>query len=653
MKSVSETIPIPLQQSVSNADGNKTAPLLPVSITSPAGSSAVELVLQGQRFELINSPLVETVRQQLLGESSLIRVSNLAQQPMQATLLQLGEKVVLAVPKELLSSAKLTQTEFAELQTLAKRPQGYPLPVATIDSGKLSFPAGKSMTLPASVQLVNGDYAAKITFVNNRLSLELRPIQNEFQVQLAPAKPTSTVADTSTNLVADKASQSIVVAKNDLSQVSASWLHKLERTPWHSSLSTTTQTQLSLHMSKDDIINLGNANRPLSTTQTAPTPSEQYRATQHQADSATIKQTPIPSSALDQTNQQKADSATIKQTPIPSSALDQTNQQRADSNVNVNVRLSNNLSVNKINVQPVTFGNDFTSQVPESKPTTETDDKAELNNNLMLAKALNKMGLAAQTEAVALPKQSLATALMKALPALTPALLTELVDPDKLQQELTASLNFQPVRVFTTPPSSQSDAIAFMFQLLLGAKPNTTASSDKISQRLKQYLEALQNSSGIGGKLLEALERNRGLESMSHLVNSIRLFQQSSHEIAGQGFYFALPYQLDNHTEQFEGKFEYEDQQAKNQQAKGWRLQLKFALTSGTMLVNAFIQGKSLRLELTSSCESLLQRITTFESLLSNKLSQVGFQVDNIKTTMGNVPASVLPGDHVLVKVQV
>ncbi|KFZ36874.1 hypothetical protein HR45_13815 [Shewanella mangrovi] len=613
----------------------KNAALLPVLVSYTDDS--IDVVIQGQRFTLANSATFdELTRLQLASSDNVLKISSTSNHILQGTMLQLGEKIVLSLPKELLTAAKLTDSELSQLQTLAKREQGYPLPVATISGNKLSFPASNTINLPANVQLNDGNYTAKISLTNNILSLQLQPIKSEIFVQLTPAAPAPMPTSQTPTAIPDAdAMPQIVVAKNDLAQVASSWMHRLERQSWTNTANVEPSASTTSKLTPDAIAEIKAA---------APSPTTTADKGQMQAPKNTPNPTQLQDNlaAANSNVSKKGNDAQIK----PDNGL------VPQISANKPTKASIKAAPTEI-LTPAKAGQTAAEQNVASSELTSQLKKAEFGSNNVLTKALYRMGLTPQTDAVALPKHNLAAALMKALPELTPRLLTELVEPEKLQQELLASLNFQASRVFTTLPPSQSDSIAFMFQLLLGARMNNPTASAPITQRLKQYLESLQASSGLSGKLLEALERSRGLESISHLVSSIRLFQQSSQELAGQGFYFALPYQLDNHTEQFEGKFEYDEANTGEQAARGWRLQLKFALTNGAMLVNAFVQGKSLRLELTSSSESLLQRITTFESLLNDKLSQVGFNVDNIQMRMGNVPASVLPGDHVLVKVKV
>lgn len=339
-----------------------------------------------------------------------------------------------------------------------------------------------------------------------------------------------------------------------------------------------------------------------------------------------------------QATQMTSDKPSLDSRPVADSTTAKTVEPKL-SGLSVNSPLAKSLFATETGVAP----NNVTGD--------KTQPSGSVDGAQILQKNLSKMGVSAASDAIALPKHNLATALMKVLPALSPILMSELADPEELQQQLLSALTFQPAQPITRAPVTQSDSVALMFQLLLGAKlPSQDAS--KMSARLRNYLSSLQAATN-SGKLLEALESSKSFDSVSHMVHSIRLFQSASAELGGTGFFFALPYQLDNHTEQLEGKFEYQDGSDEQQQARGWKLKLKFSLSSGAMLVNAFIHGKSLRLELASNSELLLNRINNFEAVLQQKLSQIGFVVDRVDSYMANVPATVLPGDHVLVKIKV
>ncbi|WP_417762069.1 hypothetical protein [Shewanella sp.] len=541
----------------------------------------IKLAIQGQNFQTEYQSQLANALQTTSGERVLQLLTQTSAAQLQANLVILGAKLLQQVPPELLSPNRLGDNGLAQLQLLAQRPQGYPLPIAQFTNGQLQFPENITVPFKPSIALSEGMYAVKIISTGGSLALQLQPVKSEFTIPLLPltaakgAPPLLSGTTTSTP-------NYLVVAQNDISQTTASWLNRLEKLPWPP---------------------LGSSLQPANTDKVA----LELRMTADAINSATAK----------------TYGAELKPINNPPLSL-----------------LAKSLFATDTGL---TSGTGNAEKVQQA---TNVDGAQILQKNL------SKMGVSATTETIALPKNNLATALMRVLPALSPLLMSELADPEVLQQQLLSALTFQPAQPFTSAPASQSDSVAFMFQLLLGAKlPNLD--SNKMSARLRNYLSSLQAASNSSGKLLEALENSKSFDSVSHMVHSIRLFQSASAEMGGTGFYFALPYQLDNHTEQLEGKFEYQDGTDEQQQTKGWKLKLKFSLSSGAMIVNAFVQGKSLRLELASNSELLLDRINNFEAILQQKLTQVGFAVDRVDSYMANIPATLLPGDHVLVKIKV
>lgn len=579
MKPVSGTITAPSPPpSTPPSSANSTA-LLPVEVS--VTQDTIKLVIQGQNFQTEYQSQLANALQTTSGERVLQLLTQTSTAQLQANLVILGAKLLQQVPPELLSPNRLGDNGLAQLQLLAQRPQGYPLPIAQFTNGQLQFPENITVPFKPSIALSEGMYAVKIISTGGSLALQLQPVKSEFTIPLLPLTPAKVDSQLPSSALASMPNY-LVVAQNDVSQTTASWLNRLEKLPWPP---------------------LGSSLQPANTDKVAPEP----RMT---ADAI--------SAALAKTS-----GAELK--PINNPPL---------------LPLAKSLFATDTGL---TSGTGNAEKVQQA---TNVDGAQILQKNL------SKMGVSATTETIALPKNNLAIALMRILPALSPLLMSELADPEVLQQQLLSALTFQPAQPFTSAPASQSDSVAFMFQLLLGAKlPNLD--SNKMSARLRNYLSSLQAASNSSGKLLEALENSKSFDSVSHMVHSIRLFQSASAEMGGTGFYFALPYQLDNHTEQLEGKFEYQDSTDEQQQTKGWKLKLKFSLSSGAMIVNAFVQGKSLRLELASNSELLLDRINNFEAILQQKLTQVGFAVDRVDSYMANIPATLLPGDHVLVKIKV
>jgi len=115
-------------------------------------------------------------------------------------------------------------------------------------------------------------------------------------------------------------------------------------------------------------------------------------------------------------------------------------------------------------------------------------------------------------------------------------------------------------------------------------------------------------------------------------------------------WFFALPYGINQRHEQLEGKFEREADSDEQQHHKGWNLQLKFNLAQGPLLISARFHQQVLDIQFKGDSQSLLRRVDNFLAPLGQKLSQLGFTPGELSTQLAPVPATLLPGDHFLVK---
>ena len=107
---------------------------------------------------------------------------------------------------------------------------------------------------------------------------------------------------------------------------------------------------------------------------------------------------------------------------------------------------------------------------------------------------------------------------------------------------------------------------------------------------------------------------------------------------------------LTNVNEQLEGKFEQEADPDDPEKKAGWRLQLKFNLAQGPLLIAAQQHNQQLDIQFKGNSQMLLNKVNNFLTPLSQKLSQLGFTPGELSTQIAQVPATLLPGDHFLVK---
>lgn len=138
---------------------------------------------------------------------------------------------------------------------------------------------------------------------------------------------------------------------------------------------------------------------------------------------------------------------------------------------------------------------------------------------------------------------------------------------------------------------------------------------------------------------------------MGQLATSLHLYQQASGENNGNiVWFFALPYSINQRHEQLEGKFEQENDADEQQKHNGWHLQLKFNLAQGPLLISARYHQQLLEIQFKGNNQTLLNKVDNFLAPLSQKLSQLGFTTSELSTQIAPVPATLLPGDHFLVK---
>lgn len=292
---------------------------------------------------------------------------------------------------------------------------------------------------------------------------------------------------------------------------------------------------------------------------------------------------------------------------------------------------------------------------------TASNDKNSLNSTKaqtelapidVLQKALSKAGaMPVGATSLVTEKNNLASQLLKLLPSLTSMPLTQYADPQQLQSQLASltHLNLAQTQLQTAPKFT-GEAVTTLFQLLLGFKAQTNGK--EISSKLQLHLQQLSRNIQLkmGQHLLSALDKNASLESLSQLTNSLSVYQQASSDTnQNLVWYFALPYGINQREEQLEGKFEREKDND-NDEKNGWRLQLKFNLSLGPLIINANRKGSQLELTFSANNQSLLDKINQFQTPLTRQMAQVGFTLNGFSTHIATIPPTLLPGDHYLVK---
>ena len=284
-----------------------------------------------------------------------------------------------------------------------------------------------------------------------------------------------------------------------------------------------------------------------------------------------------------------------------------------------------------------------------NKVAGETSKIPELN---FLQRAFNKAGAMPRAEAMALEvKHNLATELLKQLPSLSPVPLSELTEPSQLRGELLGLSGLQLTSQQTQSQApTQASAITTLFQLLLGVRASNQNLS--VPQRLRQYLEGLQNQSGLQNHQLASLEKNGTLDALQQMSQAVALYQQANIDNNGQCWYFMLPYYLNQRNEQLEGKFEHNDQDKDADKDRAWQLQLKFNLGMGSLLIKAKVKDDKVDLQFIGSTQALISRVSNFLPPLSQKLLQLGLTPNELKAHVAPVPATLLPGDHYLVQLK-
>ncbi|GIU53458.1 hypothetical protein [Shewanella sp. KT0246] len=602
--------------------------LLPATVTNQASissassvkSDSIAIVIDGRHYQFKAneqiSRLIQTGAKLMLNAGNLQQLQtmnaqavNSANQPLNQQIVLVSQAIKLNLPIEILNLAQSNGVSSQQLLTLASRPQGYPLPLVEINTNRLRFENGTNVMISPLNKLPLGHNLAQITQSAGQLLLRLSPIQLIDSVRMTPT------SNKSIDLALVQTTNT-VISKQEPVQVLTQFLKKLEQLPFTANITNNSSVKSST-----------------STTSNHDLPQNL---------NALLRQ-PLNSQTLEQLTHQlnQGSKLTVNQF------------KQLDLQITQNLlKPENTLTANQVNELKL-----LASKLnPEHSAAQARLDNALKSPIEVLSQNLSKAGaLPIQaTQANSNLQQNLATQLLKLIPRLDPSPLTELANPELLKAELKslASLNLSHA-VSASNINLSGSAITTLFQLILGFKLNTNSSA--MSPRLQAYMAKLQqkvfNSNSTAPQLLAALDKAGSLDAMGKLASSIGLYQQSSSD-SNQNltWYFALPYSIGQRDEQLEGKFEKEPQDDTDNEKAAWQLQLKFNLAQGPLLVKAHKQGDYLDLTFTGNDMKVLEKVEQYQTSLASKIQQVGLQARDISTQIDVVPATLLPGDHYLVK---
>lgn len=619
-----------LHTAVANTDAlNATPRPIPAQVqTSPEGDS---IILNGTEYNL---KLVNAQQRQILLTANSFLVTPNAQNSSTPTtivqnstsqLLALATPLVLKIPEAVINLAQQNGISQTQLSTLAARTQGYPLPNVTIVNKEFQFANGTVVAQDPGPQLNQGEFIAKIAFQQGRPILLLTPIQSKLEIIIGT--PVN-----ETQVPTNKPSSDLVIAKIEPAQIIASFLKKLENInflPEPTKQIVTAKVDIMQLQSKVDV-------------PSAPTATGSQNISNAQVITPTTKdlgQISTQNSALE--------NRLVGQSPA--------SQMGENVNSKNGLPQSSKTSQEILSVSPTDINKLKNILGSSNQKSEQQGNDAKTDTSIKVAdvlqKAFNKAGALPIELSRSNSNSNLASELLKLLPHLGLPPLSKLNDIDELKANILglASLNL------ATPQSNQASmlmngsAITSLFQLLLGFKANNNSNS--VSKKLADYLEQLQAKVGFSTKLLGQLSKAGGLDSMGLLASNLHLYQQASNESAGNlVWFFALPYGINQRQEQLEGKFEQEADPDDPDKKMGWRLQLKFNLAQGPLLISAQNHNKQLDIQFKGNSQILLNKVNNFLTPLSQKLSQLGFTPGELSTQIAQVPATLLPGDHFLVK---
>ena len=644
---------------------------LPAEVqVSPEGDS---IILNGTEYNL---KLVNAQQRQALIVASSFLVNPITPEATASTsanstianaqLLTLGATLTLKLPEAIAQLAQQNGISLDKLYTLAARPQGYPLPNVTVTTKEFQFANGTVVPQDPGTRLSTGEYQAKISLSQGRPILVLPPILSKLEIHIgAPINETQLP-------IIDKQAANVVITKTEPAQIIAAFLRKLEGIAPQAEPSNAAKPSTQALVSSEN--KAANMLAPSSATDM---PSSKISVSATNPKTSLQANTEPKLTAVNQTlnttaqsqetsqNQQKAqvlDAKTLETKAFESKPLEAKTMASGASNLDSN---RNSLLAAKAQQELPPTSSTKTGLVGNELPLslkpqameaqlgekTNKSTEAQISVNEVLQKAFTKAGALPLEQMLARGGANLAAELLKHLPHLSPPTLGQLSELSELKDAMLglSALNLAAPQLSQPAVFMNANAITSLFQLLLGFRANN--GNNTVSQKLADYLEQLQAKTGLSTNQLGQLSKAGGLESMGQLASSLHLYQQASGENNGNlVWFFALPYGINQRHEQLEGKFERDANDDEQQKHKGWHLQLKFNLAQGPLLISARFHQQVLDIQFKGNSQQLLNRVDNFLAPLGKKLSQLGFTPGELSTQIAQVPATLLPGDHFLVK---
>ncbi|KIO36112.1 hypothetical protein [Shewanella sp. cp20] len=634
---------------------------------------------------------------------------------MNASVQAQGLPTSLPLPKGLVAYINANQISLEQLTNFASRPQGYPLGEVKITANQLFFNDSQLVRL-SSPSIADGQYLAKIAIEYGRLTLTLTPKLAEVNLLLTPTGKDALMsnANSPAHYLSPSSSQALI-SKPELASAYHQLINTLAKTPLRpESLNGIIRELSTPHRPVDSssILMPGKASAnatlpkdlmvqiPLRSAQSPDKTPDKTAAIFGSQIGKALVSTPTSDNALLASESKNPQGALLKEiTQIAQSRLYQ-NVSAMLSNIRLsNIRLAdirltdNSLTGIRLEATPLEQRMaKTTAQLQQLSPAalakltalekqagqisatgtspaardigqTQSSPRGLPPNGLQSSdvghREVGHRGLnlalgqladkALQAQKATAQGRNLLQLVQQLLPLAFPRALSELASPSSLRQELIDSL-----AGIAAPPApvaslgsitSHAGTIGVLFQLLLGRQVKTQTSGKASSQ-----LQGLQQLAS-GSQLLGLLEKSGGLESLGKLISNLSLYQQASSDSPqSTNWYFTLPYMIEHRHEELEGHFS-QDEQEKNS-SPHWRLQLKFNLSQAGLLINADVKDGRLNLGFSSEDQSLLDRIEQRLMGLEQKIQAIGITPNKIRTQVSQVPASLLPGEHYLVKIK-
>ncbi|MCG9722257.1 hypothetical protein [Shewanella sp. Isolate7] len=697
---------------LAQTDKSAQAKNIPVEIVSTPQGDKLKFNHRELAITYLDAKDQQNLKQDAIHLTVLTQLSAAANSTsmMNASVQAQGQPTSLPLPKGLVAYINANQISLEQLTNFANRPQGYPLGEVKITANQLFFNESQLVRLP-SPSIADGQYLAKIAIENGRLTLTLTPKLAEVNLQLTPTGKDALMSNAnSPALYLSPPSSQALISKPALASAYHQLINTLAKTPLtpeslngiirelttpnrpvdSSSILMPGKASANATLPKDLMVQI-----PLRSAQSPDKAPDKTAAIFGSQIGKALISTPTSDNALLASESKNPQGALLKE-------IAQIAQSRLYQNVSTmlaNIRLSNirltdnRLTGIRLEATPLEQGMaKTTAQLRQLSPAalaklTALEKQAGLISatgkspaardigqtqssprglppnglqssdvghreighrglNLALGQIADK---ALQAQKATAQGRNLLQLVQQLLPLAFPRPLSELASPSSLRQELIDSL-----AGIAAPPApvaslasitSHAGTIGVLFQLLLGRQVKTQTSGKASSQ-----VQGLQQLAS-GSQLLGLLEKSGGLESLGKLISNLSLYQQASSDSPqSTNWYFTLPYMIEHRHEELEGHFS-QDEQEKNS-SPHWRLQLKFNLSQAGLLINADVKDGRLNLGFTSEDQSLLDRIEQRLMGLEKKIQAIGITPNKIRTQVSQVPASLLPGEHYLVKIK-